>query len=58
MARSLERALLTPGGLWRRLELTAETGSTNADVAEAARAGEPEGLIVVAEQQMAGRGPP
>jgi BirA family biotin operon repressor/biotin-[acetyl-CoA-carboxylase] ligase len=54
--RSLERALLVPGGLWRRLELKAETGSTNADVAEAARAGEPEGLIVLAEQQTSGRG--
>ncbi|MCA2219316.1 biotin--[acetyl-CoA-carboxylase] ligase [Jidongwangia harbinensis] len=55
-ARNLERALLTPGGLWRRLDLRTETGSTNADAADAARAGEPEGLIVVAEQQVAGRG--
>lgn len=55
-ARSLERALLVPGGLWRRLEIKAETGSTNADVGDAARAGEPEGLIVIAEQQVAGRG--
>ena len=43
-------------GPWARLELRAETGSTNADVAEAARAGEPEGLVVVAERQTAGRG--
>ena len=55
-ARSLERALLVPGGLWRRLALKEETGSTNADVADAARAGAAEGLIVVAEQQVAGRG--
>jgi BirA family biotin operon repressor/biotin-[acetyl-CoA-carboxylase] ligase len=55
-ARGLERALLTPGGLWRRLDLRTETGSTNADAAAAGRAGEPEGLIVVAEQQVAGRG--
>ena len=54
--RSLERALVVPGGLWRRLEVRAETGSTNADVAEAAGRGEPEGLVVVAEQQTAGRG--
>jgi BirA family transcriptional regulator, biotin operon repressor / biotin---[acetyl-CoA-carboxylase] ligase len=54
--RGLERALLTPSSLWRRLDLRAETGSTNADTAAAARAGEPEGLIVVAEQQAAGRG--
>ena len=55
-ARSLERALLVPGGLWRRLALKEETGSTNADVADAARAGAAEGLIVVTEQQVAGRG--
>jgi BirA family transcriptional regulator, biotin operon repressor / biotin---[acetyl-CoA-carboxylase] ligase len=54
--RSLERALLVPGGLWQRLDIRTETGSTNADVTDAARAGEPEGLIVVAEQQVAGRG--
>ncbi|MFI7575170.1 biotin--[acetyl-CoA-carboxylase] ligase [Micromonospora sp. NPDC049497] len=52
----LRRALVAPNGPWARLELRAETGSTNADVAEAARAGEPEGLVVVAERQTAGRG--
>jgi BirA family biotin operon repressor/biotin-[acetyl-CoA-carboxylase] ligase len=54
--RSLERALIVPGGLWRELDLRAETGSTNADAARAAATGAPEGLIVVAEQQTAGRG--
>ena len=54
--RALERAIVVPGGLWRRLDVRAETGSTNADVAEAAGRGEPEGLVVVAEQQTAGRG--
>jgi BirA family transcriptional regulator, biotin operon repressor / biotin---[acetyl-CoA-carboxylase] ligase len=54
--RALERALIVPGGLWRRLDLRAETGSTNADVADAARRGEAEGLVVVAERQSAGRG--
>lgn len=55
-AARLSRALIAPNGPWARLELRAQTGSTNADVAEAARAGEPEGLVVVAEQQTAGRG--
>jgi BirA family transcriptional regulator, biotin operon repressor / biotin---[acetyl-CoA-carboxylase] ligase len=55
-ARSLTRALLTPGALWSRLDLRAETGSTNADAIEAAHRGEAEGLVVVAEQQLAGRG--
>ncbi|MGX6602445.1 biotin--[acetyl-CoA-carboxylase] ligase [Micromonosporaceae bacterium Da 78-11] len=54
--RGLTRALVTPGGLWSRIDVRAQTGSTNADVAEAARRGEPEGLVVVAEQQTSGRG--
>ena len=54
-ARALERALIIPGGLWSRIDVRAETGSTNADAADAARRGEPEGLVVVAEQQSAGR---
>lgn len=52
----LRRALAAPYGPWSRLEVRTETGSTNADVAEAARSGEPEGLVVVAERQTAGRG--
>ena len=54
--RGLTRALVTQGSLWSRIDVRAETGSTNADVAEAAVRGEPEGLVVVAEQQSAGRG--
>ncbi|MBU2662894.1 biotin--[acetyl-CoA-carboxylase] ligase [Actinoplanes bogorensis] len=54
--RSLERALVTPGSLWSRIDVRAETASTNADVTAAAVRGEPEGLVVVAEQQTAGRG--
>jgi BirA family biotin operon repressor/biotin-[acetyl-CoA-carboxylase] ligase len=54
--RSLTRALVTPGSLWSRIDVRAETGSTNADAALAAGRGEPEGLVVVAEQQSAGRG--
>jgi BirA family biotin operon repressor/biotin-[acetyl-CoA-carboxylase] ligase len=38
------------------VDVLAETGSTNADVAAAAGAGVPEGLVIVAEQQLAGRG--
>lgn len=55
-ARALQRALVVPGALWRRVDVLPETESTNADVAAAARAGEPEGLVVVAERQRAGRG--
>ena len=52
----LRRALLVPDGLCSEIMVTAETGSTNADVAAAARGGAAEGLVVVAERQTAGRG--
>ncbi|MCO5988634.1 biotin--[acetyl-CoA-carboxylase] ligase [Actinoallomurus spadix] len=54
--RALNRALVRPGGVWRRIEVVDETGSTNADLAEAARGGAEEGLVLVAEAQTAGRG--
>jgi BirA family biotin operon repressor/biotin-[acetyl-CoA-carboxylase] ligase len=52
----LRRALVVPHGLWTDLSVVAETGSTNADVAVAARAGAAEGLVLVAERQTGGRG--
>lgn len=39
-----------------RVHRVASTGSTNSDVAAAARAGEPEGYVLVADEQTAGRG--
>lgn len=51
--RALRRALGPDG--WR-LEVVEHAGSTNAVVAERARAGEPARLVVVAESQTAGRG--
>ena len=53
--RALKRALVE-GGLWRDIRVVDETGSTNADVAGLARSGEPEGLVLIAEHQTAGRG--
>ena len=52
-ARALQRALAPDG--WR-VEVLDVTGSTNAVVTERALAGEPSGLVVVAEAQTAGRG--
>jgi BirA family biotin operon repressor/biotin-[acetyl-CoA-carboxylase] ligase len=53
----LRRALTSgPDPAWRSLDLVAETGSTNADLAERARAGEAEGAVLVADHQNAGRG--
>ncbi|MGH3508708.1 MAG: biotin--[acetyl-CoA-carboxylase] ligase [Nocardioidaceae bacterium] len=45
-----------PGQEWARVEVVESAGSTNELVAVRARAGEPEGLVVVAEHQTAGRG--
>ncbi|MEY9934921.1 BirA family biotin operon repressor/biotin-[acetyl-CoA-carboxylase] ligase [Catenulispora sp. GP43] len=53
---AINKAVVRPGGLWRRIDVVPETGSTNADVAEAARAGKDEGYVLVAEAQSAGRG--
>jgi len=52
-ATSLARALARDG---YDLRVVQRTASTNADVAAAARDGAPEGLVVVAEAQVAGRG--
>ena len=54
--RALRRALIVDGGVWTDLRYMHVTGSTNADVAAAARAGVPEGLIVIADEQTTGRG--
>ncbi|MGW1990733.1 biotin--[acetyl-CoA-carboxylase] ligase [Embleya sp. NPDC001921] len=51
---ALRRALLVPGGLWREVDVLPETGSTNVDLAR--RADEAEGLVLVAESQVAGKG--
>lgn len=52
---ALQRALVAEGGLWTSLEVVPATGSTNTDLA--ARAGSlPEGAVLVAEEQTAGRG--
>ncbi|MFC9297568.1 biotin--[acetyl-CoA-carboxylase] ligase [Streptomyces sp. NPDC057011] len=54
-AAALERALVGEGSLWTSLEVVTTTGSTNSDLA--ARAGGlPEGAVLVAEEQTAGRG--
>ncbi|MET9665520.1 biotin--[acetyl-CoA-carboxylase] ligase [Streptomyces sp. NPDC006475] len=54
-ASALRRALLQPGGLWTSFDIVPATGSTNSDLA--AKAGSvPEGAVLVAEEQTAGRG--
>jgi BirA family biotin operon repressor/biotin-[acetyl-CoA-carboxylase] ligase len=53
---ALRRALVREGSLWTDVAVRNRTASTNADVVSAARAGAAEGLVVVAEEQLAGRG--
>jgi BirA family biotin operon repressor/biotin-[acetyl-CoA-carboxylase] ligase len=54
-AAALQRALVSPGGLWTSVEVVGSTGSTNTDLAARAD-GLPEGAVLVAEEQTAGRG--
>lgn len=53
---ALAAAVITAGGLWRAVEVTQQTGSTNTDLLARAAAGAPEGLVLAAEEQVAGRG--
>jgi BirA family biotin operon repressor/biotin-[acetyl-CoA-carboxylase] ligase len=55
-ARLLSDRLIAPGRLWTDIQSVATTGSTNADVMRLARAGAPDGLVIAAETQAAGRG--
>ena len=56
VAADLAHMLVAPGGLWREIQVVASTGSTNTDLLRAAAAGAPEGTVLVAEAQTAGRG--
>jgi BirA family biotin operon repressor/biotin-[acetyl-CoA-carboxylase] ligase len=53
---SLRRAVVRPGSYWQSLEVVESTGSTNADLAAAARAGARDRAVLVAESQESGRG--
>jgi BirA family transcriptional regulator, biotin operon repressor / biotin---[acetyl-CoA-carboxylase] ligase len=55
-AAAVRAAVLRPDGLWRAVEVTEVTGSTNADLLALASGGAPEGVVLAAEQQRAGRG--
>lgn len=55
-AAALNRALVRPGSLWTGITVVDSTGSTNADLGRSAKEGAPEGTVLVAEAQEAGRG--
>jgi len=54
--RSLQRALMVPGGFVSALRVLPSVESTNTALADAARDGAPHASVVVAEEQTAGRG--
>jgi BirA family biotin operon repressor/biotin-[acetyl-CoA-carboxylase] ligase len=53
---ALEVALTRDGALWRTLRVVPEIGSTNAALTAEAAQDAPEGVVLVAEHQVAGRG--
>jgi BirA family transcriptional regulator, biotin operon repressor / biotin---[acetyl-CoA-carboxylase] ligase len=55
-AAALRSRTVRPDGLWRAIEVVESTGSTNADLLARALRGEPEGTVLAAEEQRAGRG--
>jgi BirA family transcriptional regulator, biotin operon repressor / biotin---[acetyl-CoA-carboxylase] ligase len=55
-ATSLRPAVLAGSRLYTAVDVVAQTGSTNADLAAAAQAGAAAGTVLVAEEQTAGRG--
>ncbi|MDE3721198.1 biotin--[acetyl-CoA-carboxylase] ligase [Nocardiopsis sp. N85] len=55
-AVALNAVLARPDGMWERIEVVPEAGSTNTELAARARDGAPHGSVLVAEHQSAGRG--
>jgi BirA family transcriptional regulator, biotin operon repressor / biotin---[acetyl-CoA-carboxylase] ligase len=55
-ATAMQSAVLAGSALYTSVEVVARTGSTNADLLAAARAGAAAGSVLVAEEQTAGRG--
>ncbi|WP_371504146.1 biotin--[acetyl-CoA-carboxylase] ligase [Allokutzneria sp. NRRL B-24872] len=53
---ALRAELLAPNGPYTSLEVLERTGSTNTDLAAAAREGAPDRTVLIAEEQTAGRG--
>jgi BirA family transcriptional regulator, biotin operon repressor / biotin---[acetyl-CoA-carboxylase] ligase len=52
----LRQELIRPAGLWQKVDLVPETGSTNADLAARARQDEVAGTVLITDYQSAGRG--
>lgn len=55
-AAALRAALVAPAGPWAHVDVVDRVGSTNAELLAAAARGAPDGAVLVAERQEAGRG--
>lgn len=55
-AEVLTRVLVGPGSPWTSVTVVPDTGSTNADLADAARRGAAHGTVLLTDNQTAGRG--
>ena len=55
-ANSLARRIVLAGGVWESVAALATVGSTNAELAAAARAGAASGSVLISDHQSAGRG--
>lgn len=53
---SLRSAVVRPGGSWNALDVVEQTGSTNADLLVAAARGAEDRTVLIAEEQVSGRG--
>jgi BirA family biotin operon repressor/biotin-[acetyl-CoA-carboxylase] ligase len=53
---ALRSAVIGSSPTWRRIDVVAETGSTNADLIARAAAADIDGAVLIAEHQTAGRG--
>ena len=56
VAAALRESVLAGSRLYSVVDVVARTGSTNADLLAAARAGASAGTVLIAEEQTAGRG--
>jgi BirA family transcriptional regulator, biotin operon repressor / biotin---[acetyl-CoA-carboxylase] ligase len=52
----LRATVVTAGSMWTDIRVLAETGSTNSDLLRLAADGAPQGLVIAAQAQTAGRG--
>lgn len=55
-AHRLAESIRRPGGIYTQVDVVADTGSTNADLAAAARTDPAAGRVLVSDHQSAGRG--